>query len=104
MMSRTVTMLDEKGYCQRQQDIDAAILNALEEGGKTHMELCALLRSTGVGNARSDDQLELSYSMTGAILRAAVNSLRSRGLIYDSWDFGRHYPKPFRFFKAGKAA
>jgi hypothetical protein len=102
-MSTTYTLLDEKGYCQRRDEIDAAILSALTEDGKTHIELQAMLRSMGVGNARSDDRYELSYSMTGAIMRAAINSLWGRGLIYDSWDLGRNYPRPFRFYRSGDA-
>jgi hypothetical protein len=94
------TMLDEKGYSKRRDEIDAAITEACSGDGKTYTELSALLRQMGVGNARSDDALELSYSMTGGIVRAAVNSLRSRGLIYDSWDLGREYPRPFRFYRA----
>jgi len=93
------TILDEKGYCARRDEIDAAIIEACSGDGKTHTELAAMLRQMGVGNARHDDALELSYSMTGGIMRAAVNSLRSRGLIYDSWDLGREYPRPFRFYR-----
>lgn len=94
------TILDEKGYSKRRDEIDAAIIEACSGDGKTHTELTAMLRQMGLGNARSDDPRELSYSMTGGIMRAAVNSLRSRGLIYDSWDLGREYPRPFRFYRA----
>src|SRR6202042_3470395 len=92
------TILDEKGYCARRDEIDAAIIEACSDDGKTHTELAAMLRQMGLGNARSDDPCKRSKRMKGGIMRAAVNSLRSRSLIYDSWDLGREYPRPFRFY------
>jgi hypothetical protein len=103
----TYEMLDYEGYERRREDIDATILAALADGeGKTHAELGVILRANCVGNAKSDDPLELSYSSTGAILRTALNSLRMRGKIYDSWDTvtDRQYAKPFRFFRHTEAA
>jgi hypothetical protein len=100
-------MLDYAGYQRRQEDIDATILGALADGvGKTHVELQVLLRTECVGNAKTDDPLELCYSSTGAILRTALNSLRMRGLIYDSWDCAtdNSYVKPFRYFRHTEAA
>jgi hypothetical protein len=94
-------LIDTKGYAKQQDEIDAAILKALENGGKTPYELAGILRQIGVGNAKSGDPVDLVYSTTGAIQRAAVNSLRSRGLIYDSWDTStaaHRYERPFRFF------
>jgi hypothetical protein len=93
------TLLDEKGYCARRDEIDAAIIEACSGDGKTYAELAEILRQMGIGNARYCDPHELSYSMTGAVTRAAVNSLCSRGILYDSWDLGREYPRPFRFYK-----
>lgn len=93
---------DWEGYAKRRDEIDAAILAELATEGKTHTELAIKLRSIGVGDARSDDQAELAYSSTGAILRTAVNSLRWSGRIYDSWDTASNdheYAKPFRFFR-----
>ena len=92
---------DWQGYARRREDIDATILAALAEEGKTHAELGAILRANAVGDAKSDDPMELSYSSTGAILRNALNALRMSGKIHDSWDTAtdRNYAKPFRFFK-----
>jgi hypothetical protein len=94
-------MHDWTGYTKRREEIDAAILAELATEGKTHTELAIKLRAMGVGNARSDDHSELSYSTTGAILRTALNSLRWAGKIYDSWDMAtdRNYARPFRFFR-----
>ena len=89
---------DWDGYNKRRAEIDAAILAELATDGKTYTELAIKLRSIGVGNAQSDDRLELAYSSTGAILRTAVIALRNAGKIYDSWDLGRQYPPPFRFY------
>lgn len=100
-------LIDWQGYARRRDDIDATILAALADGeGKTHAELGAILRANAVGDARSDDPMELSYSSTGAILRTALNALRVRGKIYDSWDTAtdRQYSKPFRFFRYTEAA
>jgi hypothetical protein len=98
-------MNDWQGYARRRDDIDATILAALADEGKTHSELGAILRANAVGDARSDDPMELSYSSTGAILRTALNALRARGKIYDSWDtaIDRNYSKPFRFFRHTEA-
>ena len=96
-----IEITDPKGYAADQKRIDYAIIAALAEGPKTQYELSEKLRQIGVGDAKSNDRLEISYSKTGAIGRAAVNSLRSRGLIYDSWDAARNsrqYEKPFRFY------
>lgn len=95
------TLADWQGYARRQTDIDATILTALKDEGKTHTELAIILRAECVGDAQSDDPMALSYSTTGAILRAALNSLRMRRQIYDSWDTAtdNHYDKPFRFFR-----
>lgn len=105
-MPMNCTLTDWQGYTRRQTDIDATILAALANEGKTHAELGAILRAEAVGDAKSDDPMELSYSATGAILRAALNSLRMRGKIYDSWDTAtdRNYTKPFRFFRYSEAA
>ena len=91
---------DWVGYEKRRDDINAAILGELATEGKTYTELAIKLRSIGVGDARSDDPIELAYSSTGAILRSAVNALRWSERIYDSWDTAtdRNYEKPFRFF------
>jgi hypothetical protein len=101
------SMIDEKGYAKRQQEIDEAILKLLDDEGegKTPTEIAAAVRALGVGNARSDDRLELSYSTTGAISRSAVNSLRARGLITDSWlrcNMQPTYQRPFRYFKEAR--
>jgi hypothetical protein len=101
-MTTDYALTDEKTYAERQQEIDAAILKLLDEGGKTPTEVAAAVRALGIGNARSDDRLELSYSTTGAVTRSAINSLRQRGLITDSWLKNKmqpSYEKPFRFFK-----
>lgn len=93
---------DWVAYEKHRTEVDATILNALANEGKTHTELAIALRANGIGDARSDDATELAYSSTGAILRSAVNQLRWTGKIYDSWDMAsdRHeYPKPFRFFR-----
>lgn len=93
-------------YEKRRDEINAAILSELANEGKTHMELASKLRSIGVGDAKSDDPMELSYSSTGSILRTAVNELRWKGRIYDSWDTAtdRNYEKPFRFFRYAESA
>ena len=98
-------MTDWQGYARRRDDINAVILAALAEEGKTHAELGAILRANCVGDAKSDDPMELCYSSTGAILRTALNALRAAGRIYDSWDTAteNHYEKPFRFFKYSDA-
>lgn len=97
---------DWEGYRKRRAEIDAAILSELATEGRTHIELAIKLRALGIGDARSDDSAELSYSTTGAILRTALNSLRSTGHIYDSWDTAtdRNYAKPFRFFRYAEGA
>lgn len=99
-MTMNCTLADWQGYQRRQKDIDATILAALANEGKTQTELAMILRAECVGDASSDDPMALSYSTTGAILRAALNSLRMRKKIHDSWDEAtdRQYPKPFRFF------
>jgi hypothetical protein len=103
-MRTSFELTDEKGYSQRQEEIDALILQLLSDGGKTAQEIYTALREVGVGNAESDDRYELSYSSTGSIGRSACNSLRRRRLIYDTWDVaqkngGKPEP-PFRYFKA----
>ena len=92
---------DWEDYEKQREVINAAILEELAVGGKTHTELAIKLHSIGIGNARSNERIELAYSTTGAILRSALNSLRWAGKIYDSWDTAtdRQYEKPFRFFK-----
>jgi hypothetical protein len=97
---------DWEGYDKRRGEVDAAILAELADGGKTYTELSMKLRSLGIGNATSDEPLNLAYSTTGAILRTAVIALRNAGKIYDSWDVatGRDYEKPFRFFRHSEAA
>jgi hypothetical protein len=96
---------DEKGYSHQQAEIDAAFLAALDDGPKTPMELQVILFDMGIGNATGNTPLALSYSFTGAIARSATNSLRGRGLIYDSWDkrdaANPALETPFRFYKAG---
>jgi hypothetical protein len=101
-MAISFDVTDEKGYAARQQEIDAAILKALEEGPKTPHELQTLLFEMKVGNAESSERLALSYSLTGAITRSACNSLRRRQLLTDTMD--RYattgvLEKPFRYYK-----
>ena len=86
MQSRDWKLTDNSAYCKEKDKIDALILSALAHGPRRIYELMAILRAEGYGNAQNDGPLELSYSMTGAIYRSAQNSLRERGLIYDSWD------------------
>lgn len=86
MLLREWALTDDAAYNKAQADIDALILALLKSGPRSSYELMALLRATGYGNAQNDSPLELSYSMTGAIYRSAKNSLRRRGMIYDSWD------------------
>jgi hypothetical protein len=96
---------DERGYAARRDEIDNAILNLLAEGEKTPHEIGIALRGIGVGNAESDDKLEIAYSMTGAIQRSAINALRRRGLIYDTCDTamraGGKPQTPYRISKVG---
>jgi hypothetical protein len=104
-MAASLEITDEKGYHARKDEIDATILALLAEGGKTSQEIGVALRKLGIGNARSDDRLEIAYSMTGAVQRSATNNLRKRGLITDSWDKANYnranFEPPFRFFKVG---
>lgn len=93
------SITDEKAYAAVAQQVDGLILAALDEGGKTHLELERVLYENKIGNARDDSSHELAYSSTGAIFRSAVNSLRRRNQIYDSWDLGRDYERPFRYFR-----
>jgi hypothetical protein len=88
-------LTDNTAYAKQQEQIDDIILCALLEGPKRSYELIDRLRLAGFGNARNDGPLELSYSMTGAVYRSAYNSLRSRGLVCDSYDKdGRNYARP----------
>lgn len=91
-------LTDEKGYSNRKDEIDGALLSALAGGAKSYHELQIILFRMGVGDAKSEDRLTLSYSKTGAICRAAVNSLRIRKKIYDSWDTENKRESPFRFY------
>ena len=96
-MSMNFSLTDDKGYFERRDEIDAAIILAVAGGGKTAAELGAALRAMGIGDAKSDDRLALAYSSTGAILRAATNSLQRRLLIHSSWDLP-HVPGPTQYF------
>jgi hypothetical protein len=101
-------MTDNAGYYKVKDKVDAIILDALRSGPQQTYALMALLRAAGYGNAANDGPLELSYSMTGAIWRSAKNSLRERGLIYDSWDVytmtGVKNPDPTQIFRRDLAA
>ena len=83
---REWAMTDVGSYRKHSDEIDCLIVGALASGPKSIYTLMALLRAAGHGNATSDTKMDLSYSTTGAIWRSAKNSLRMRGLIYDSWD------------------
>jgi hypothetical protein len=74
-------MLDYGNYSKKRGEIDRAILFALDEP-RTERELNEI-----VGDP--------------AVRRAACNSLRLDGLVYDSWDLGRDYPRPFRIYRVG---
>jgi hypothetical protein len=88
-------MTDNAAYAKHLEEVDAIILGALLDGPKRSYDLIDRLRLAGFGNARNDGPLELSYSMTGAIFRSAYNSLRSRGMVCDSYDKdGRNYARP----------
>jgi hypothetical protein len=92
-------MTDNAEYAKHQEEIDDLILNALLEGPKRSYDLIDRLRIAGYGNARDSGPLELSYSMTGALYRSAYNSLRSRGLVCDSYDKdGRNFARPSLVF------
>lgn len=86
MPLRDWTLTNDAAYHKAQAAIDEIIMTALASGPAKSYDLMELLRAAGYGNAINDNPLELAYSMTGAIYRSAKNSLRSRGLIRDSWD------------------
>jgi hypothetical protein len=99
------TVYDEDGYRKQRALINLLIMDALVAGGKENTELMEVLRIAGVGDAKSSNTLELSYSSTGAIFRSAYNTLRSNGLVKDSFDiYGADYPKPLRIFRVGIGA
>lgn len=83
---RTLQVLDPQGYEERGDFIDSLILSILSESPRTCCEIYAVLQQNGIGDARSCDRYELSYSSTGAIGRSALNTLRGRKLTYDSRD------------------
>lgn len=95
------TVTDTKGYLANQGEIDTLILETLADGGKTSTELMAVLYEKGIARAAGNDHLSLAYSPLGAIFRSAVNSLRQRQLVHDSWDRVANgtYERPFRFFR-----
>jgi len=101
-MTQNFAITDEKAYQPIAPQVDAIILAELSDGGKTPAELMTTLYENRIGSARNNNLLELSHSSTGGIFRSAVNSLRRRKLIYDSWDAvrdGQPYEKPFRYFR-----
>jgi hypothetical protein len=98
-------LLDYKRYAKDKEKIDRLILDFLVEP-RTYAEIGAMLRAAGIGDATTDNPLDLCYSTTGAIMRTAANSLRANGFIYDSWDLGqgKNYPRPFRLYRIAEAA
>ena len=91
---RGLELCDYKGYSEAMKAIDAAILDSLESGGRTAYDLQEILLKIGIGDSKT----------VGGIQRAAMNSLRMRNLIHDSWDTrSRPYERPFRYFIGGRS-
>lgn len=85
-------LTDHEGYRQQQQLVELCLLTlAARESGMQTFEGYANLFDCGIGNASRRELLAMSYSTTGAIFRAALNDLRQRRMLTDS--FGQ--PPPY---------
>lgn len=79
-------LCDYEGYRQQQQLVELCILTlANRAAGFQTFEAYASLFDCEIGNARARNLLAMAYSSTGAICRAALNDLRYRKLLVDTW-------------------